>query len=167
MQFIANVQNAVFNVLAPIQSPQAQLELAVANGNTVELERLVAEHQLDPSSVVNSYNQTLLMVACMNGQADMFKYLRSKYQWNIMTTQATTGDSLLHMAARSGNLDLVKLLVDEGLLASQRNAQRQNPYDVANDKVGLIKQFLLPHVFQDEQKDGSAPKLPHWLEETR
>ena len=161
------MQNAVFNVLAPIQSPEGQLENAVAQGNQQQVQNLVQEHQLDPSRVLTRNNETLLMVACSYGQAEMFKYLRSMYQWDIMAVHAPTGNTLLHLASRAGNLELVKLLIDEGLLASKRNAQRKNPYDLANDKVGHIKQFLLPHVFQGEQKDGTAPKLPHWLEETK
>jgi hypothetical protein len=165
MEFFSSMQNAVFNVIAPLQSPGAQLELAVANGNQQEVQRLCQE--VDPTKTVSSSNQTMLMVACSNGQADMYKYLRSMYQWDIMLIHTATGDSLLHMASRAGSLELVQLLIGDGLLASHRNARRQNPYDVASDKVGQIKQFLLPHVFEGEKKDGSAPKLPHWLEETR
>ena len=165
MNFFNDIQNAVFNVIAPLSSPSSQLEMAIANGNQQEVQRLAKE--VDPATAMSSSNKNMLMIACENGQVEMFQWLRSMYQWDVMAVHTSSGDSLLHMASRAGNLELVKVLIGEGLLASQRNLSRQNPYDVASDKVGLIKQFLLPHVFQGEQKDGSAPKLPHWLEETR
>ena len=61
------MQNAVFNVLAPIQSPEGQLENAVAQGNQQQVQNLVQEHQLDPSRVLTRNNETLLMVACSYG----------------------------------------------------------------------------------------------------
>ena len=169
MQFFKSVQDSVFSVLAPMQSPEAQLELAVSQGSVPDFQRLCGEHRhLDPAVLRTSSQGTLLEVACGSGKLDMFNYLRTNHSFDVAAINPTTGDSLLHCAARSGNLELVKLLVnDAGLSASHRNKARRNPYDVANDTVGAIKQFLLPHVFAGEQKDGSAPKLPHWLEETK
>ena len=167
MQFFQAVQDTVFSVIAPLQSPEAQLALAVGNGAMAEVERVCAENPgLDPSTAQTAEGLNMLAVAARAGKIDMFTRLRDTYHFDIHAADAK-GETMLHHAARGDNLDLVKLLVSEGLLASHKNHQGRTPYDVATQGVGHIRQFLLPHVFAGEQKDGSAPKLPHWLEETK
>ena len=168
MQFFQAVQDTVFSVIAPLQSPEAQLALAVGNGAMAEVQRVCRENPgLDPGTARTAEGLSMLAVAARAGKLDMFSQLRNTHHFDMQAADAGTGDTILHHAARGGNLDLVKLLVGEGLLASRKNNQGRTPYDVATQGVGHIRQFLLPHVFAGEQKDGSAPKLPHWLEETK
>ena len=161
------MQDTVFSVIAPLQSPEAQLEAAVSSGNMAEVQRVCAENRgLDPGTTKTKEGLSMLAVAAAAGKIDAFNQLRNTYHFDVHAVDAR-GETMLHHAARGGNLDLVKLLVEEGLLASHKNSQGRTPYDVASGKVGHIRQFLLPHVFAGEKKDGSAPKLPHWLEETK
>jgi hypothetical protein len=56
----------------------------------------------------------------------------------------------LHYAAKYGNIELCRLLVEKGASVISRNDQRQTPYDVAESHV--VRQYLLPLQLQFERQ---------------
>ena len=159
MQFFKSMQDTVFSVLAPMQGPEAQLELGVSQGNVGDVQRVLAENPgIDPGRV-RSGGRTMLMVACAAGKVEMVRFLRSNYQFDVHE-KTPEGENLLHLAARAGNLELVQLLVSDGVSAAARNRARRTPYDVVPNAFPKVRQFLLPLVFESERKDGTAPALP-------
>lgn len=59
-----------------------------------------------------------------------------------ITTADNAGNTPLHYASKGGNVEMVKMLVGQGVGAEKRNTARLTSYDVATDHV--IRQFLLP-----------------------
>ena len=93
------------------------LHIAVANINLPLVKYFVGSRQIDPLCL-DGIAVTPLHYACMTGNLEIVKYLIDEAQMhqpietviNIKFIQS--GDSLVHCAASSGNLDVVKLLTE-------------------------------------------------------
>lgn len=81
--------------------------------------------------------------------------------------QDLAGNSPLHFAAKYGNLELCKYLIERGTQVYVKNKANQTAYDVAEDHH-MVRQFLLPLVLSAERQlfeasnasMGAAPPPP-------
>lgn len=99
MQFFQAVQDTVFSVIAPLQSSEAQLALAVSNGAAAEVQRVCRENPgLDPGTARTAEGLSMLAVAARAGKLDMFNQLRGAHHFDMHAADAGTGGD--HAAPR-------------------------------------------------------------------
>ena len=106
------------------------LHLAAANGN-VELMRYLAGRGCDPAEA-DSYGNTPLLYAARAGKLDNVNYLIGRNK-TLLKAVNLNGDTALHLAARTGNSTLVKLLLDHGLDPDAVNNQDLTPIKCSTD----------------------------------
>eukprot|EP00597_Dinobryon_sp_UTEXLB2267_P013413 CAMPEP_0170108578 /NCGR_PEP_ID=MMETSP0020_2-20130122/6653_1 /TAXON_ID=98059 /ORGANISM="Dinobryon sp., Strain UTEXLB2267" /LENGTH=328 /DNA_ID=CAMNT_0010333323 /DNA_START=144 /DNA_END=1130 /DNA_ORIENTATION=+ len=72
------------------------------------------------------------------------------------------GNSPLHYAAKYGNIDICKLLIERGAPILRKNKQQQTAYDAAEGH-DTVRQYLLPILLQAERNhqdsDSNSPLL--------
>ncbi|XP_062590628.1 uncharacterized protein LOC134252223 [Saccostrea cucullata] len=85
---------------------------AACSGN-VDLVIFLIEKGLDIKST-SSDGKTVLNLCCLDDKMDMCKYLVNKYP-DLLDVTDNDGQNALHEAAWSGNVEILKFLVDKGL----------------------------------------------------
>ncbi|XP_067649579.1 serine/threonine-protein phosphatase 6 regulatory ankyrin repeat subunit B-like [Haliotis asinina] len=122
MKAAVNGQQSVFDLFVSKQadltlldtSSDSLLHLACRGGNTAIVQQL-----LFPSNINNRgiYGWTPVMKAAVNGQQSVFDLLVSKLA--DLTLLDTSGDSLLHLACRGGNIAMVQYLLSPSNINSR------------------------------------------------
>jgi len=152
--YFENKVNELYKTIAPEESPEEKFLSAIASGNVAEVAAQIESGRYD----VNMRNQrgnAPLHVAAFNGQQQMVNYLLEKGADPMAIGQRN--NTCLHFAAVKGNLDLVKQFIQLGVSPLARNENGKSAYDVA-EGFG-IKQFLMPLMFKEEQRTGTAPTI--------
>jgi len=146
--------NELYNVVAPQQSEEDQFLTAIANGELATVQGFMGRGY--GPEWRNKNGNTALHVACYNGQVALVDYLIE--QGGDPTATGQRNNTCLHYAAAKGNLDLVKKFISFGISPLAKNEHGKTPYDVA-EGFG-VKQYLMPLMFSEEQKTGTAPSIP-------
>lgn len=106
----------------------------------VELYRKLFESYKADPNVADNVGKSPLIYACMNNDEEGVKYLVRKCKVNT-NFYTKWHDTPLHCAAEVGNLNIIKVLVNEGRAdASVVNERGKTPREVASDQQA--KQFL-------------------------
>ncbi|CAK9015224.1 Sex-determining protein fem-1 (Feminization of XX and XO animals protein 1), partial [Durusdinium trenchii] len=146
--------NELYKVMAPEQSDEEKFLSAIASGNLNMVQEFVEMRGYDVN-MRNSNGNTPLHVACFNGQSDVVQYFLQKGADPQATGQRN--NTCLHYAAAKGHLELVKQFVQLGNNVLAKNERGKTPYDAA-EGFG-VKQFLMPLIFSEEQRMGTAPTI--------
>jgi hypothetical protein len=157
-------QSNLGELIAPIQSAEQQLLIAIQNRKTEKVHQLL-EVQRVPATSKNPNGVSALHIACQIGWNDLVKRLLELGADLLSVDNA--GNSPLHYAARGGKMDTVRLLVDLGMKVDVRNSLQQTAYDLATNHV--VRQYLLPLQLKAEALSGvptqcdypNAPYMSH------
>ncbi|BAO74625.1 v8-like Glu-specific endopeptidase [Winogradskyella sp. PG-2] len=103
------------------------IDSAIADNNLKALKILLNKNLLADAGINSKY--TALQSAIINGKNLVVETLI--YYGADTKIRTSNGDTLLHIAARNGNLNLVKILLKNGLNAGTKNNSKKRPEQVA------------------------------------
>ncbi|CBJ30270.1 conserved unknown protein [Ectocarpus siliculosus] len=133
------LQGKVGEMMAPVQSQEAQLLIAIQNRQQDKIRELLEVKGVG-ANTANDRGVRPMHMACQTGNNHLVQRLL-ELGADIITADKA-GNTPLHYASKGGHTDMVKMLVGQGAAVEQRNSHRLTAYDVATDHV--IRQFLLP-----------------------
>ncbi|CAM9697265.1 unnamed protein product, partial [Ectocarpus sp. 12 AP-2014] len=133
------LQGKVGEMMAPVQSQEAQLLIAIQNRQQDKIRELLEVKGVG-ANTANDRGVRPMHMACQTGNSHLVQRLL-ELGADIITADKA-GNTPLHYASKGGHTDMVKMLVGQGAAVEQRNSHRLTAYDVATDHV--IRQFLLP-----------------------
>ena len=84
------------------------LHYAAATGSLDVMKYAIDHHKCNPHAI-NNYDQTVLL--CASGHIDIVKYLINECNCDAVTSDED-GDTILHIAARRGSLDVMEYAID-------------------------------------------------------
>lgn len=128
-----------------------QLFLAIQNHRNNELQSLISSGQFD------------LRKPCEGGYCAI--HVASRYNNTIAIDYIVqrgvpieladyAGNTTLHYAAKAGQLEACRFLIEHGCSPAKKNNSGQTPYDVTESH--LVRQYLLPLIFKYEQQDPNS-----------
>eukprot|EP00924_Labyrinthula_sp_SR-Ha-C_P011784 augustus_masked-scaffold_69-processed-gene-0.65-mRNA-1 protein AED:1.00 eAED:1.00 QI:0/-1/0/0/-1/1/1/0/306 len=163
--------NEVWSMVAPETSPvdefidflvNAQLDMSVS-----KLQPYIAELQQFPdlSTSALSQNQNLLLQKslkgnvliqelALNGKLELVRLFFNSNVPSYTSIKNGNGESLLHLAARSGNADLVHFLLENGFKISDKSYTGHTAYQVC--KGFSLQQKLLQILMKEEQESSPS-----------
>ncbi|CAM9950366.1 unnamed protein product, partial [Ectocarpus fasciculatus] len=133
------LQGKVGEMMAPVQSQEAQLLIAIQNRHQDKIRELLEVKGVG-ANTANDRGVRPMHMACQTGNSHLVQRLL-ELGADIITADKA-GNTPLHYASKGGHTDMVKMLVGQGAAVEQRNSHRLTAYDVAKDHD--IRQFLLP-----------------------
>ncbi|XP_062599922.1 putative ankyrin repeat protein RF_0381 [Saccostrea cucullata] len=125
---------------------QNALHRAACSGN-VALVMFLLEKDLDIKRTTNN-RKTVLHLCCLKGKIDMCKYLVNAYPFLLDITDYNGGNAL-HHAACSGNVALVKFLLEKDLdiKSTKYNGQTVLHLSCLNNKMDMCKYLVNTYPF--------------------
>ena len=108
--------------------------------------------------------QNSLHIAAVNGHADLCKTLLEIYNRDILLTDAD-GKTVLHYAAKSGNLHLFQYLLGKGSDIFSKTKDKQNclHFAASAGHVALCKTFLRTYNFDINLADDFGRTALHYV----
>lgn len=138
-------EGKIGEMLAPVTGTQNKLFLAIQHQKNDTIQSLINEAG-DISRVSEGGLYVIHAAAKFNNFYAMDLVLKYGVDVNLKDVQ---GNTALHHAARNGNLDMVKVLVERGCSVLAKNNSNQTAYDVS-EAHHFVRQYLLPLQFQAE-----------------
>lgn len=168
---IETKSNAITNFL--LLQPNVDVNIKDLNGNLPI--HFAAQHNLidgvelllhnDPSTINtrNSRNDTPLSLAMDRNHQEMIKLLLSRHNLDLNIAYTQHGKKLIHYAAETNSIDVVKLLVlqnGEGIL-NIRDRMKETPLSLAvkRNHVEMVR-FLLKYPTVDVTTENIDGKMP-------
>lgn len=136
---------SIGNMLAPIQSPTQQYQLAIQHHRNDEARHFIQSGKIRVGDIVDCGLADIHVACRFNNQLILELLLSQGLDVNLSDK---SGNTPLHYASRFGNIDICRYLVALKARTGVRNASGQSPYDVAESHI--VRQFLLPLQFQEE-----------------
>eukprot|EP00904_Undaria_pinnatifida_P011487 jgi/Undpi1/7469/HiC_scaffold_22.g09942.m1 len=133
------LQGKVGEMMAPVQSPEAQLLIAIQNRQQDKIRDLLEVKGVG-ANFANDRGVRPMHIACQTG--DMRLVQRLLELGADIITADKAGNTPLHYASKGGYTEMVKMLVGQGAAVEKRNGSKLTAYDVATDHV--VRQYLLP-----------------------
>ncbi|KAG5178762.1 ankyrin repeat-containing domain protein [Tribonema minus] len=144
-------QGNLGDIIAPIQSPEQQLLIAIQNRQMDKAKAMVCMYACLRNTAVDS-GVTPVHMACQAGLQELLRRLAEL--GGDLAGADNSGNTPLHYAAKGGQIDTVKWLLELGARVDARNASRQSPYDLATNHV--VRQYLLPLQLKAEASNPSS-----------
>jgi len=97
---------------------------------------------IERGAAINStseYGLTALMLAANTGKLETFRYLTEKGADINIPNAKHENNSALHYAVASGNVDIIKLLLDEGMSVNLTDTYGRTPLHISA-KVAVWRQ---------------------------
>ena len=147
---------------------QTALHLAAKHGH-IELLKYIIDETDCPLTPIDDYGQTPLFLAAGNGQLDVVKYFTLEKQCDIHVVTSSkeifafpSGQTLLHVASRGGNWDIVRFLVEKlKLNPCCTDAEGTLPLHLAclQGHIDIVKYFVenLKMSPTSSRQDGCTP----------
>jgi ankyrin repeat protein len=110
-------------------------------------------------------NQTVLSISINNNHLNIVELLLKEHFKCITSIEDKNGNSLIHLAAKNGSPDLLKLLIKHNAFSMKLNKNNDSPLHIAaaNNKFNFIKEFLAyEKVYMErshEEKETSATSI--------
>ncbi|CAM9730917.1 unnamed protein product [Chrysoparadoxa australica] len=138
-------QGNLGELIAPIQSPEQQLLIAIQNRQHDKIHELLEVKRV-PAGCSNDKGVTPIHMACQMGQRELVQRLLDRGANANAVDRA--GNTVLHFAARGGSVEMTQWAVMQGIRPETRNSSGASAYDVAADH--MVRQYLLPLQLQAE-----------------
>jgi ankyrin repeat protein len=93
----------------------------------------------------DTYKQTVLNIAIDNNHLRIIDYILKEYNMlNIISIEDKNGNLPIHYVAKSGSVDVLKILVQNNALSFKSNSDKKNPLHIAasNNKHKFIREYL-------------------------
>ena len=149
--------NNIFHILVLNSSSQETFDLLI---NYLLEKNISIEQKFDRP---NQNHQTPLQLAVYKNNLPATKSLLKHFNANICDTQNLTGDNLIHLAIRYGDLAMIKYLIEDGQLIQQGNQSnlKMTPFELAkslkcNDIIEYLKKKYSLDVFDDDDDDDDS-----------
>jgi len=111
---------------------------------------------------VDKDNYTPLQLAVSNRNLSIIDQFLKYFNNNIRDTSNHIGDNLIHLAVRSGNITMLKYLLDEKLLIEQGNQSNttMTPIELArsikhDDMVEYLEKIYSQPIINEEESSDS------------
>lgn len=147
-------EGKIGDILAPVV-PSNKLFLAIQHHKNNEIQSLWDTTMSNPN-ILSDGTQAAIHVACRYNNRYAVEFALSRGT-NIQLPDQN-GNIPLHYAAKYGNLDMCKFLIEKGSKTYLKNKQNQTSYDVSENH--LIRQYLLPLVLSGEREAAEASGVP-------
>mmetsp|Transcript_20316 Transcript_20316/g.30029 ORF Transcript_20316/g.30029 Transcript_20316/m.30029 type:complete len:477 (-) Transcript_20316:122-1552(-) len=144
-------QGNLGELIAPIQSPEQQLLIAIQNLQLDKVRQMLEDQKM-PANCKNQNGVTPLHMASQMGLNDLVRRLIELGA--DLNAKDNNGNTAMHFAAKGGKIETVRILVDMGLSSFSRNSSKQSPYDLATNHV--VRQYLLPLQLKGEASSHDA-----------
>ncbi|CAF3337011.1 unnamed protein product [Rotaria sp. Silwood1] len=115
IEYIDEKRNNIFHLITSYSISSEALDLLI---NYLHEKSISIQEKFD---YVNQDYQTPLQLAICNNNLLVTKSLLQYFNTNIHEIKNRTGDNLIHLAVRHGDLAMVKCLIEEGKLIKQGN----------------------------------------------
>ncbi|XP_061171116.1 CARD- and ANK-domain containing inflammasome adapter protein-like [Saccostrea echinata] len=129
---------------------------AAAWGGNIDLFTFLLGKGFDIKVNAND-GKNVILLCCMNGNLEMFKYLVNKYP-HLLYIKDTDGNNALHAAAWGGNIDLFKFLLGKGfdIKVSANDGKTVLHICCLNGQLDMCKYLVntYPHLLDVKDKDG-------------
>ncbi|XP_018720247.2 ankyrin-1 isoform X2 [Eucalyptus grandis] len=123
---------------SPIKSMDRDLYLAASTGDSDFIKRLITDETGYCLTQVTPQRNSLLHIAITSQQTELVRTLIRRLCPCLLPHQNSHGDTPLHVAAKMGCLEIVRLLVDDGVPA-HRAREMSNYYDPSPDDLSLLR----------------------------
>jgi ankyrin repeat protein len=147
-------KNNIFHILVLNSSSQETFDLLI---NYLLEKNISIQQKFDQ---LNQDHQTPLQLAVYKNNLPATKSLFKHFNDNICDTGNGTGDNLIHLAIRYGDLTMIKYLIEDGELIQQGNQSnlKMTPFELSqslkcNDIIEYLKKKYSLDVFDDDDDD--------------
>ncbi len=115
IEYIDENKNNIFHLIASYSTSSEILDLII---NDLLQKSIPIQEKFDQ---VNHDGYTPLQLSISKNNLLVTKYFLKYFNTNVHETKNLTGDNLLHLAVRYGDLEMIKYLIEEGKLIQQGN----------------------------------------------
>lgn len=136
-------------ILAPCV-PINKLFQAIQHFRNAEVQTIISSNEFDVKKQYDNGYSAIHVAARYNNTFALDLIMQ---HGALVDSLDVHGNTPLHYAAKSGHLDMCKLLIDRGCSPAKKNNQNQSPYDISENH--LVRQYLLPLIFKYENNDVS------------
>ena len=135
------------------------LPLVIASNGDLELLKVIVNYGAD-LDVADIYGATVLHIALLKGYEDMVRYVISTRP-HLVNTKNRKGESCLRFAARSGSVDIAKLLVENGARGDDEDSEGETPlFSALKERHRAVAEYLVNELHCDlnhRNKHGDTP----------
>jgi hypothetical protein len=148
---------------APVATPdskgQTALHVASIHGHSKICEILLQNKA--PPSVVDRYGWTPLCWAVKEGHGNVAEVLLSRRERRkeLLSAKTNLGDSVLHLAAINGDLNIAHLLIQEGAELDLKNNDGETPLSIAQREknVQMANIFIAAADIKGKESSTTSP----------
>ncbi|XP_062620998.1 ankyrin-3-like [Saccostrea cucullata] len=133
-----------------------------AQGGDVRILQLLAEAGLTVTETTKD-NRTILHIACLNAQYKICQYILSQYP-NMLKAVDTYGWNAAHFAAEGGDANILQLLLEEGLPATETTRDNLTILHIAcrNAQYEICQLILSQYPNMLNDVDTTGKKATHY-----
>lgn len=136
----------ILRTLVELLNIECDHETIVQNNMMEKLKEQLESNKITLSDC-DALNRTILHQTCIFGNVEMLEYLTKYWGTSALSVKDSYSIHLTHLAARNGNLKILKFLQSQSALSGERDTRFEiTPLDLAlSMKHWDCFDFLLPH----------------------